>query len=710
MIVDVFRDEGGVTTTGMVVSLLLSLALVFSSAQVYRVSSASAAVREVADAAALAAENEIAEFMVAVRVCDAVVLSLSLLGVVVYGASVVAMCVPSGAAVSAKLVDLGGKVVSARDGFAERATSGLNALQKALPFLCAAQAASIAKANDGGAGGSSYYAAALLVPSAGEEIALDVEGRTGDLGERIEGDADSIREAAAQAEEKALEAQEAKLRGFESDCGRDPSYCLYERAESLAGLAPGQNPRYDNVDAWSFAVPLERARSYYAARLAREEPESDGVEDQARSALRKRFYAYASEELARGYVIDESDRFDASFPRLFSNTDELRETALYDESVYPVTRAEDGACVMHAWSGCPGASGYAEVGSLRRLEELSDEFRTCDRCGFTLASVGNIAAASTSIDNGFEHHYRAVVQAAEEYERAREQLDPATLEVKGTVGGLMEECAEIAEGVKGSRIDASPPGRYGAVALVVDAGRVQADAGFASSFVRGGHVLGARAAVSAATLVADDSESSSSVLSSLLDGFGADAGAAVGAGRIVLGCWSALLRAFCDGQEALGEAVRSTLDQLPLSSASGLGAWAAQRLEDVMEGVGLQPAELVSLKPVLVNSGHVVSSGEDSFSVSFAEAKARALSASASSTDLFTALVDDVEEEAFSLVERLEDGVVVARIEFPVGDLSIPITLALPPGATQAAGGFLDECFSEVRSLAGSVTGTRVWS
>lgn len=710
MIVDVFRDEGGVTTTGMVVSLLLSLALVFSSAQVYRVSSASAAVREVADAAALAAENEIAEFMVAVRVCDAVVLSLSLLGVVVYGASVVAMCVPSGAAVSAKLVDLGGRVVSARDGFAERATSGLNALQKALPFLCAAQAASIAKANDGGAGGSSYYAAALLVPSAGEEIALDVEGRTGDLGERIEGDADSIREAAAQAEEKALEAQEAKLRGFESDCGRDPSYCLYERAESLAGLAPGQNPRYDNVDAWSFAVPLERARSYYAARLAREEPESDGVEDQARSALRKRFYAYASEELARGYVIDEPDRFDASFPRLFSNTDELRETALYDESVYPVTKAEDGACVMHAWPGCPGASGYAEVGSLRRLEELSDEFRTCDRCGFTLASVGNIAAASTSIDNGFEHHYRAVVQAAEEYERAREQLDPATLEVKGAVGGLMEECAEIAEGVKGSRIDASPPGRYGAVALVVDVGRVQADAGFASSFVRGGQALGARAAVSAATLVADESESSSSVLSSLLDGFGADAGAAVGAGRIVLGCWSALLRAFCDGQEALGEAVRSALDQLPLSSASGLGAWAAQRLEDVMEGVGLQPAELAPLKPVLVNSGHVVSSGEDSFSVSFTEAKARALSVSASSTDLFTALVDDVEEEAFSLVERLEDGIVVARIEFPVGDLSIPITLALPPGATQAAGGFLDKCFSEVRSLAGSVTGTRVWS
>ena len=34
MILDVFKDERGVTTTGMVVSLLLSLALVFTSAQV----------------------------------------------------------------------------------------------------------------------------------------------------------------------------------------------------------------------------------------------------------------------------------------------------------------------------------------------------------------------------------------------------------------------------------------------------------------------------------------------------------------------------------------------------------------------------------------------------------------------------------------------------------------------------------------------------
>ena len=40
----------------------------------------------------------------------------------------------------------------------------------------------------------------------------------------------------------------------------------------------------------------------------------------------------------------------------------------------------------------------------------------CPACGFTAASMGKVAAASTSIENGFEYHYEAVAQAAEEYQ------------------------------------------------------------------------------------------------------------------------------------------------------------------------------------------------------------------------------------------------------------------------------------------------------
>ena len=50
-------DDGGFSTLGMAVALLVALSLVFSAAQVYRVSSASADIQDVADACVLAAEN-----------------------------------------------------------------------------------------------------------------------------------------------------------------------------------------------------------------------------------------------------------------------------------------------------------------------------------------------------------------------------------------------------------------------------------------------------------------------------------------------------------------------------------------------------------------------------------------------------------------------------------------------------------------------------
>ena len=54
-----FRDEEGSTTVGVALALLISLSLIFTSAQVYRVNSAAADVQDVADAVALAAENEV---------------------------------------------------------------------------------------------------------------------------------------------------------------------------------------------------------------------------------------------------------------------------------------------------------------------------------------------------------------------------------------------------------------------------------------------------------------------------------------------------------------------------------------------------------------------------------------------------------------------------------------------------------------------------
>ena len=121
MMFDAFHDEEGMTTVGVVLSLLVTLALVFSAGQAYRVGSASSEVQNVADAAALAAQNEVGEFMIVVRVCDAAVLSLSLTSLVATGLGVAALCTPATASASETLLKAGRDVAYARDRFAEKA-------------------------------------------------------------------------------------------------------------------------------------------------------------------------------------------------------------------------------------------------------------------------------------------------------------------------------------------------------------------------------------------------------------------------------------------------------------------------------------------------------------------------------------------------------------------------------------------------------------
>ena len=70
------EDDGGFSTVGMVLALLISLALIFTSAQVYRIQSYSADIQNVADASVLAAENQVASFYVVGQVCDAVLAAL----------------------------------------------------------------------------------------------------------------------------------------------------------------------------------------------------------------------------------------------------------------------------------------------------------------------------------------------------------------------------------------------------------------------------------------------------------------------------------------------------------------------------------------------------------------------------------------------------------------------------------------------------------
>ena len=721
-----FKDEKGFTTTSIVLSLLITLSLVFTAAQVYRVQSAAAEVQDVADAAALSAENQVAEFMVIARYCDAVVLSLSLTGLAVTGLGIVALCTPATATLSEGLLKAGRTVIDARNSFADRAMKALDKLQRALPYFSAACAASVAAANNADSSGSNYIGAAILVPAQGKELKANPGKKADELLDDAEGDADEIRDDAERAEEASKEADRCKERAFAHDCGAAPDYCMYERASQLAGLSGSSNPLYESVDTWSFSVALERARNYYATRIYTESPSDSSVHEQAQSTLRQRFYQYAADELASGYVYDSDEEFTAYFPRLFRNTDEMRSTYLYTETAYPITVNEtqtetqewvgeelitqtvtERSYVMHAWPGCPAASEPAMYGSLRMLD--GGGFETCPYCEFTVSSMGNIAAASTSIENGFEYHYQAVADEAEAYERARREAQKPKDEVKSSVGDLLQELVDAAKESARKRIEPEPPGRYGAITFVVNTGTTPAAGPFSSGFVHSTGSLGPRAAASAATLVDEGSDEGKTVINSALDNLREGGGIAVGAAGMVLDAWSWLVMAYSNGQASLRGAVEEGLNGMPLVGASGLGTWAAEKLDGAIQAIGLQPAKVGALKPVLVNSGHVAAKSEGQAG-NWLAVKQRIIAHPAMSTDLFSSALSEAERIAVAHVEGLGDSFQIASIELlGEGGPSLPITIPIPPQAKEYGISAIQGLIGRIRSYYVQTTGVRVW-
>lgn len=700
------EEDGGFSTLGMVLALLITLSLIFTSAQVYKVQSASANVQNVADAAALAAENQVASFYVVVQVCDAIVLSFSLTGLCVAGLGIACLCTPFTVEFSATFIQGAEKIFEARNTFAKKASEALNKLQKLLPFLAAAQAFAVAQANGGSEG--SYIGCAVLLPFEGEEIEIpELEGSE-ELMDDIESEKDEIAEAADAAEDAAEEADRHKRAAFEADCGNNPGYCMYQRAQTLAGMSGSNNPYYSSVDAWSFSVALRRAKAYYAARLNQESPVDSSVKEQANSALRKHFYAYACNLVGQGYVHEDEEEgsFDAFFPKLPRNTAQMRETTLYTEQTYPITADGEGVMMMHAWSGCPKVQelGSSGSGSIAQLE--SGSFKPCPACDFSASSMGKVAAASSSIENGFEYHYLIVADEASAYQAAMKRLAPQKQKVKSKAGQLFEDLESILKGLINVRIEVSPPGQYGAIAIVANTTSVSANTLFPSGFVSSSGSLGARAAVSAASLAQDDSDETESVISSLLDSFEQKSGG-IGGISIVLNLWSDLLRSYTKGQEALTSGVEAALGRIPFAGKSGLGKWASGLLEDFIEDLGLQPAQLNAYKPVLVNSSYVLEADSSALASSLLAAKTSYIEFS-SSGSAFSGLSSLATSLSSPDSLASQDRLVIARVEILGSDgFSQDLSIALPQSALAPSA--LGEVIGTLCALASNSSGVRVW-
>lgn len=604
---DVFVQRDGFTTVGAACAILVSCSLVFACIWTVRSYSRASGVQAVADAAALAAENEVAEFVIAVRVADATLLTLSLTGLALFGVGSVCCCVPPAASAGKALIETGKALLQRRDQMAVSLEKSLNALQAALPVAAQVQAQAVIQENaDSLSGEAVGYVE--LVPAVGDPVTvgpLDAGG----VAQGVESGSDQVSEWAAQAEQASLRAAEAKRQAWLRDCGAMPGYCMAERASALSTIKESDNPVAHSMNTWSFAMALDRARAYYACRVQEEVPEGESVEESAKSALRKRFYLFASEELARGKAVDPVAGIpDIDLPILPRNTTEMKETSLYTEQSYPVSEGK-----LHAWAGCPGVGAVEGKGSL--FQQDAGVYGACAECELDAAALGKVAAASTSIENGFEFHYRKVAEAAKEYGAARAEAEPALQQARAMLDDLFAMIGEAMQQAVACRVQANPPGLSGAlVAVTVDLPAENSPSSFFES-----HDLGSFAAISAAVLAEDGQED---VLSSLLDGAKGEVGEPLtSAGSEVLGLWSALLGAYGSGVDAVIEGVSGLLSSVSLVSASGLGEWASAALEESLAGMGLAPAETSAPKAILSNTSHVASVGTGVLSTAIREAK-----------------------------------------------------------------------------------------
>ena len=702
-----FEDDGGFSTVGMVLALLISVSLLIGATQVYKLRSVAADVQNVADACALAAEKQVASFYIVAQVCDSAVLSLSVAGLTSIGIGIVAACIPPTQAISVKLVEAGEKILEARTRFSHACIEGLNKLQGLLPVFAALDAATLAQANAGP--GSNYYAIAVLTPLEGKELALPEHSEEDALG-GIKEQRDNIANAAQSAEEAAQKANEHKRKAFMADCGNNPSYCMYERAEALAGLSGQSNPHYSHVDAWSFSVALKRSQHYYAQRFSQEAPATDAIEEQARSAIRKRFYAYALEQVNQGYVHESSESFEAFFPLLPRNTEEMRQTNLYTEAAYPLTESADGLRHMHAWPGCPAAQEESSCGFGSVAELEAQGLPVCESCGFSASSVGHVASASTSIENGFEYHYQIVAHEAENYEREYEALARQSQQVKGPAESLFESVGQLLKNALDYRIEVCPPGHIGAIAIVVDTSGVSAADIVPNSLVGGQAYLGSRMAISAATLARDDANEADTVISSFLDGFFSDTYLGVISGA-AFDIWSSFLVSYSKGNQALSERIKTVLNSLPLVGASGLGTWASNKFQNTIESAGLAPPDLVSHKPVLVNTYHVAAADQNAFTQGLLGAKqAFSQAYGGIAQDPLSALVGMAGGQLLSSYNAWDATFVIARIElFGEDGPSIPLEITLPPALKEAGGGFIEEAVNQWYVRSGQAVELRRW-
>ena len=656
------NDEGGYTSVAVVLALLVSVTLVFGMAAAQWTMARSADVQEVADATALAGENVVASFSTVAQVMDACVLSMGIAGVAACGFGLVASCVPGMGAVGEAAIQAGRNVLDARRRFATSALEGLESLEATLPLLIVANSAACANANDEGQIDYTGCAIPLPLQSASDYAALATDV---DVTE-VDQDAERLRDATQRMEDAQRRADDALMRGWEADCGHRPR-CLRERASTLAGMVGADNPNYPTVGGWTFGVPLVRARRYYAVRVANNVPEGSDIESITDACVRREFYRYALSEVQRGWYRESDGAVDLLLPELPHNTAETRLTTLYTNSAWPCTSEEDGR-TLHSTLSCPGATG-APSGTASLAEVEAGSVGWCSLCRMDVGDMGRVAAASTTIDNGFEHYWKIIVEASRDYEAAQNEVAQARREMEDVAEDGADAFSQALEQLSVPRPKLCPAGAWGCIGVVRRGAGASVPTELTASFLTSSD-LPAGIAVSGAVLAPDSATAENNVLARFFDRL-SGRGFVLGDGLDGLGdLWGRLLVAYGSSYESVSGSVTQFLDTVDGVFGGSTGSWLRSRLGAVVEAAGFEPADMRLRKPVLTNTQNVLNKAGISQSGTL-RSLVLAVPEGGSPLEVARAL-------GLALVNEVGVGeVTIAEIPIPGTSVTIPVTIDL---------------------------------
>lgn len=672
--IDLFIEDGAYTTLAAAVTILVVLALLFTSVTAVWSMARAGDVQVGADTAALAGANVVSSYYTAATVVDASIASLGFAGLIVSGAGMVALLIPGARLASGSIRKVGTQILKARNAFAKSASGGLQALERALPFLAGANGVRICAAQS--TEDVSYIGAALPIPSTSASEFPALEGDQVDT-DALEEASDELEEASEALEEAHEKTSEAKEDAWRADCGR-AGHNMQERAASLTSLTATENPDYASSATWRPQVGLDRARAYYRWRRDNESPKGTDAEAKADSAARSAFYRFACDELAGARIVDGGDRVSSTVPLLPRNTAEVKRTRLYTDAVWPST-AELGGLTIHYAADCPGATGAAG-----RNVSLKDAdtggVRECDVCKFGVGDVGRVPQASTSINNGFEYHLREFTLALNDYVDCRNDEIEAEREAEGEAddaGGVFEQAIDL---LAAKRPRIAPPGRYGCIGVAVS-GDIESPEALAAGFSEQVD-LGVRGAVSAAALATDRATISNNVLSSFFSSLESRSSGGVVEFLVgsVMDLWGVLLVGYgnlADGLSSVTNGILSGIDGLGAGPiAQGLG----DAITGAVETLGLEPVDMSLHKPVLTDTSNVLSHAGAEGLGSVQELVRRVPLTSTDPEEILKGIGYNIGE----VVHQAE--FTIAEIPLPTGE-SIPLTVNVGDLAGALGGG-----------------------